>query len=172
MTVEIEQTEGSSDEFEIVSNNEEIQREVSEENQVEEQATEITREEPSEEPQVNPTSEEEEREGRKVYITKAAEKYHLSQGCKSSYERKACNNCQERTTQTLTFNEGAPRTQSRTLIGFIKHEELYHDESCIRYRNQRRNMEQRPVCKVCEDEERTTLWARNRQPTGRESKRG
>jgi hypothetical protein len=48
MTKETEKREASSDEFELVSNNEETQREVSEENQVEEQATETTGEEPSE----------------------------------------------------------------------------------------------------------------------------
>ena len=107
-------------------------------------------------------------------MTKAGEKYHLNRGRDSlrgyrSYGRKACEVCKERTQRTLTFNPNGRRPQSETELGFIYENEEYHDEGCTRWTSQRRKGK-RPVRKVCEDEELTFLWARNRTPTGRVSR--
>ena len=64
-----------------------------------------------------------------------------------SYEKKARNNCLERTQQNLTLNASAGSIQSQTLIGFIKGKEEYNDEECIRYRNHKRSKEKRPIAK-------------------------
>ena len=56
-----------------------------------------------------PPSQEGEEEGRKIYVTKSGEKYHLNRRCESlkgyrSYDRKACEICKERTQRILTLN--------------------------------------------------------------------
>jgi hypothetical protein len=147
-----------------VIHNQDAQQEEAEE----ERPAEVVRGEPL------PTPQEIQDEGRKIYVTKSGEKYHLSQGRKTlrgyrSYERKACEVCKERTQRTLTFNPNGRRPQSATELGFIHENEEYHDEGCTRLTSQRRKGK-RPICKICEDEEFTLLWARNRQPAGRESR--
>ena len=105
-------------------------------------------------------------EGRKIYVTKSGEKYHLSRRCDTlkayrSYERRACEFCKERTRQILTLNPNGRQSQSESELTFIHENEEYHHQGCTRLQGYRRKGT-RPICKVCEDEELTLLWARNR----------
>ena len=127
--------------------------------------TEAIRDEP-----IPPTQEAED-EGRKIYVTKSGEKYHLSQGCKTlrghrSYERKACETCRERSQRILTISAYGSPNQKETEIMFVRDNELYHDKECTRMRSIRRKGT-RPICLACESEERTLLYARNRTQAGR-----
>ena len=108
-------------------------------------------------------------------------KYHLSQGCDTlrgcrSYERKACEVCKQRTEQILTISTYGSPPQSETELTFVHENEVYHDKDCVRMRNTRRKGS-RPICLVCESEERTLLYARNRthrseETEGLESNKG
>ena len=160
----------SEEEFEIISNHEEDQeviqnQDVQQEEAEVERPTEVVREEHEPPPQ------EIQDEGRKIYMTKSGEKYHLSQGCDTlreyrSYERKACEVCRQRTEQILTISTYGSPPQSETELTFVHENEVYHDKDCVRMRNTRRKGS-RPICLVCESEERTLLYASNRAQTGR-----
>ena len=112
---------------------------------------------------VPPQQQEVPDEGRKMYVTKSGEKYHLSQGCDTlrgyrSYERKACEVCKQRTEQILTISTYGSPPQSETELTFVHENEVYHDKDCVRMRTTRRK-QSRPICLVCESEERTLLYA-------------
>ena len=136
----------SEDEFEIISNTDKGEEAMTsnQENQPEETVEMITQtEESREETAIQNPIQEGEEEKRKIYVTKAGEKYHLNRGCDPlrgyrSYERKACEVCKERTQRTLTFNPNGRRPQSETELGFIHENEEYHDEGRTRWTSQRR----------------------------------
>ena len=136
-------------------------RETQKESHTEEQDTEP----PSQLPQ------QEEDVSRKLYVTKAGEKYHLKSSCdtlrgRRSYERKACEACKEQSQRILTLNPNGRQAQSASQLGFINDNEEYHHEERQRWKSHRRKGK-RPICLACENEELTLLWARNRTPTGR-----
>ena len=149
------------DDQEVIQN-QDVQQEEAEE----ERPAEVVREEP-----VPPPPQEVADEGRKIYVTKSGEKYHLSQGCDTlrgyrSYERKACEVCKQRTEQILTISTYGSPPQRETELTFVHENELYHDKDCVRMRHIRRKGN-RPIFLACESEERTLLYARNRAQTGR-----
>ena len=100
-------------------------------------------------------------EGREIYVTKSGEKYHLNQRCEKlkgyrSYERKACVECQSRTEGILTVDPNISPPQKQTELTFVYEDELYHHEDCGRITHTRRKGN-RPICLVCESEERMLL---------------
>jgi hypothetical protein len=93
-----------------------------------ERTAEVVREE-----HVPPPTQEVLGEGRKIYVTKSGEKYHLSQGCETlrgyrSYERKACEVCRQRTEQIRTISIYGSPNQRETELMFVQDNELYHDK--------------------------------------------
>lgn len=121
---------------------------------------------------VPPQPQEIQDEGRKIYVTKSSEKYHLSQGCETprgyrSYERKACEICRERSQRILTISTYASPNQRETELIFAQENEFYHYKECTRMRSIRRK-ETRPICLVCESEEGLSCM----QGTGPQHKEG
>jgi hypothetical protein len=104
--------EESSEEFELASNEDEVQevRTPDPDPQPEETVEMITQTEvQQEEPITQTQTQEEDQEGRKIFVTKSGEKHHLNRGCDSlkgyrSYERRACEICKERRQRILPLN--------------------------------------------------------------------
>ena len=122
-------------------------------------------------PQI-PTQEEE--VVNRMYVTKAGEKYHLNRGRRalkgySSFEKRPCrfvHQSREQTKRILVFNQSQPTPQEETELAFADNDE-YHHKDCLRWRTK---VKIRPVCVVCEDEERALNYARNRMPTEGQSR--
>ena len=164
--------EESEEEFEIISNHEEDQevtqvQDAQREEVEEERPAEVVREEP-----VLPPPQEVVNEARMIYVTKSGEKYHLSHGCDTlrgyrSYERKVCERCRESAQRVLTIDPNRSPPQKETEITFVYGDEVYHRKDCERIRHTRRKGS-RPICYVCEGEERMVLWNREavRRGTG------
>jgi RNA polymerase subunit RPABC4/transcription elongation factor Spt4 len=113
---------------------------------------------------VRPPPPEDEQEGRKIYVTKAGQRYHLNQGCETlrgyrSYEKRACERCTEITQSVLTIDPNQSPPQSETELTFVYENENYHHKKCDRIRHTRRKGS-KPICLVCESEERMLLWNR------------
>ena len=108
-------------------------------------------------------------------MTKGGEKYHLDQGRNTfkgytSYGKTPCNFCKDRTKQILVFRVSQPTPQSETELAFVRDNDEYHHEGCLHWRNHRRFKGTRPVRKVCKDEERLMIYARNRSSTKGQSR--
>ena len=98
--------------------------------------------------------------GRKLYVTRYGEKYHLNRRCQGlqnyyAHEREAGDCCLENSQRVLAFNQRQPTPQSETELSF-GHTEFYHHKGCTQFYGSRRN---RPVCIFCEDEERVLNYA-------------
>ena len=114
-------------------------------------------------PPTQPEGPEEQQEGRKLCVTKYRKKYHFEKtrdGLKGyqNFERKACTLCQQRTKEILTLS-----ASSGSRLGFQSSSEEHHAEECLVYRNDRRSKTKRMICKICEREEITLIWVRNRE---------
>ena len=110
-------------------------------------------------------------------MTKSGEKYHFK-GTRKGFngypndEKTACSMCKERTKQILTLSGSSSSAQSQTILGFQSASEDYHAEECLVCRNYRRGKDRKTICKICESEERTIIWARSRESTRENTRRG
>ena len=159
--VEEVRDEESEDDFEIISNHEEDQEVIREqdvqEEVEEERLAEVVREEPD-----RPPPQEVVHEGRKICVTKTGQKYHLNQRCETlrgyrSYEKKACERCIENTQRVLTIDPNRSPPQSETELIFMYGHGNYHHKDCEVVRNIRRKGK-KPICYPCKSEERMFLW--------------
>ena len=175
-TPEVPQEDEVSEDFEVVSEPEEVNEVATEEpipTEVVEEATQeeaqegqVSEAQTTEEPPSSSTSTRRQNSrGRKLYITKYGEKYHLFKECRSlkgynSFEKEPCYDCHLASQGVLIFDQTQPTQQSDTELAFGD-SHFYHHKRCTRWipiptRN-------RPVCINCEDEERILNYARNRQ---------
>ena len=131
----------------------------------EERPAEVVREEPA-----RPPPQEVAHEGRKIYVTKTGQKYHLNQRCETlrgyrSYEKRACERCTESMQEILMINPNGSPPQSETELTFVYANENYHHKDCEVIRHTRRKGS-KPICYVCESEERMFLWNRATMQSG------
>jgi hypothetical protein len=169
--------EEESDDFEVVSEPEDlIEAEAQEAEEVEaiqeaqQEVAEVQTQGQCEaiaqrDPPIPPTAEQRE-PGRKLYITQYGEKYHLKRNCQGlqsyrSFEKVAANLCCfESSQRVLVFNRNQPTPQRDTELSFGS-TEFYHHKDCRQFYGSRRV---RPVCIYCEDDERIMNYALNKTP--------
>ena len=75
-------------------------------------------------------------------------------------KKKARRMCQQRTQEILTLSASSGSAQSQTILGFQSSNEVRHAEEFLVYRNSERGKDRIMICKICESEERTIIWAR------------
>jgi hypothetical protein len=166
----------SEEEFELVDEAEEFQtgttgeteeqgEEVEEQDSQQEGPQHTQQEAPREQPTTPPEGQEVP-EGRRIYVTKYGEKYHLNSRCTSilnyqKFEKIPCYQCRERAEDQVSINRNGTMSTSESEVGFVKGTEVYHHIECDRYLYGRVRSK-RSMCKICEDEERLLVWARNR----------
>ena len=171
-TIEDEIEVESEEEFELVEEEpmtgttgetEERTEEIEEDQRDESQSTQ--QEGPREEPPTPPQGQEVP-EGRRIFVTRYGEKYHLNSRCSSilnyqRFEKIPCNQCRERAEDQVSINRNGRMSNAESEVGFVKGTEVYHHIGCTTYLGGRVR-DKRTMCKFCEDEERLLVWARNR----------
>jgi hypothetical protein len=174
-TIEEEiKVESEEEEFELV----EEEPQTGTTGETEDQGEEIEEDQPEgsqstqqEAPREQPTAPpqgQEVPEGRKIYVTKYGEKYHLNSRCTSilnsqRFEKIPCSQCRERAEDQVSINLNGTMSEAQSQVGFVNGTEVYHHIGCDRYQMIfGRLRSKRSMCKFCEDEERLLVWARNR----------
>jgi len=77
------------------------------------EAAQTTEAQTTEVPSFSTSTSREEEVGRKIFVTKSGEKYHLDRRCRTlrgyrSYEKEPCTSCKESPQRVLIFNQSQP----------------------------------------------------------------